>query len=453
MGRLTVHRFGGPLLFGAVLWVAFKMTTDVAAPFIDWIGAAVGGPLYRWLSGLFAALGLADTWVQSLVVDGALAGVGTVLAFIPILVSLYAVLAVLEQSGYLARGARSVENAARTISLPGSAMLPISLGFGCTVPALLALRSVERARDRVLAGMLVPFMACAARLPVFVLLATAFFVDHRTLVVFSMYLLGIGVAVVIGAILGRTVLRSAREDAHSAPLPPLRVPSRKLVVATVRGRTASFIRGAGTVVLSASLAVWLLLAIPVGGSGSFGATPVESSAFASFSRTVAPAMQPLGLGDWTQTGALLTGLIAKEVTISTLAQSYGLGGDAEVDAAPGLFEDLRLIGTGFLAATRDALVAVPGIIGIDLRPDGRLDGSPAFTSAIRSGFDSGSNGRGAAAALAFMVFVLLYTPCVVALTTTRRELGLRWMWVSALGQLAVAWLVAFAAFRFAVMTG
>ncbi len=451
--RLTVHRAGGPFIFAGVIWIAFKMTTDLAAPFIDWIDAVVAGPLYRWLAGLLALIGLGETWVQSLVVDGALAGVGTVLAFIPVLVTLYLVLAVLEQSGYLARGARSVENGARMMGLPGSALLPMSLGFGCTVPALLALRNVEKPRDRVLAGLLVPFMACAARLPVFVLLATAFFVDHRALVVFSMYMLGIVVALVLGMALGTTVLRTKPGDrAALRPLPPLRLPSYRMVMDTVRSRTASFIRGAGTVVLAASLGVWLLLSIPLSGSGSFAATPVEDSAFAGVSRTMAPIMEPIGLGDWKQTGALLTGLIAKEVTISTLAQAYGLGGESGGDADPGFFDDLASIGSGFVGAARDALVAVPGIVGIDLRGDAE-EQSPAMISAIREGFDEESEGRGSAAGLAFMVFVLLYTPCVVALATTRRELGLRWMWVSAVGQLLVAWVVAYGAFNLAIGVG
>jgi ferrous iron transport protein B len=449
--RITAHRAGGPLVFFAVIWVAFKLTTDIAAPFIEWIDVVVNGPLHRRLAGMVTAIGLGGSWFESLIVDGILAGVGTVLAFIPVLVSLYLVLATLEESGYLARGAASVEGAARLIDLPGSALLPISLGFGCTVPGLLALRAVESPRDRVLAGLLVPFMACAARLPVFVLMATAFFVERRTLVVFSMYLLGVVVAAVIGVLLGTSVLRSDREPVPgSTALPPLRTPRAGVVMKRVRSQTVSFVRGAGTVVLGASVAIWMLLAIPVGGTGTFAATPVDQSAYAAVSRTLAPAMEPLGLGDWHQTGALLSGLIAKEVTISALVQGYAV--DDPPDDDPTVGDDLHTIGVGFLSAARRALWAIPGVVGIDLS-GGEPDQDPKAIGVIRGGFEASSDGQGAAAALAFMVFVLLYTPCVVSLATTKRELGLRWMWVSAVGQLLVAWLVAFGAFRLAGVIG
>lgn len=452
--RLSGSRIGGPVTFGAVIWVAFKLTTDIASPFIDWIDQVVTGPVQRWIDAGFGVVSLDGGWLHSLMVDGVLVGVGTVLAFVPILVALYFVLAVLGQSGYLARGAASVEGAARRIGLPGSALLPISLGFGCTVPAVLALRSVERPRDRILAGVLVPFMACAARLPVFMLLASAFFVDHRTLVVFGMYVLGIAVAIVIGAVLGSTVLRAETLLAPGASeLSPVRRPNGRAVMSAVRSQTASFVRGAGTVVLTASLVIWALLATPVQGTGSFADTDTGDSAFAAMSRVISPALSPLGLGDWTQTGALVTGLIAKEVTVSALAQGYGTVDDPGPQEAVTLVDDGRTIVGGFFAATRDAALAIPGLIGLDLGVADSSTTSAATAAAIREGFEAGSGGRGAAAGLAFMVVVLLYTPCLVTLAAIRRELGLRWMWTSAIGQLVVAWLIGLVTFRLAVLLG
>jgi ferrous iron transport protein B len=215
-------------------------------------------------------------------------------------------------------------------------------------------------------------------------------------------------------------------------------------------RTAAFLRDAGTVILMASLVVWLLMAIPIG-SGSFAKADVEDSAFATVSRVAAPVLEPIGFGEWRQSGALLSGLVAKEVVVATLALGYGTT-DADSADPPSLSEDATEIATGFAAALRDSVLALPGIIGIDL-VSGEDDQSPALIGAIRQGFDESSGGRGASAALAFMVFVLLYTPCAASLATTRRELGARWMWTSGLGQLALAWVMAFAAYRLAIMAG
>jgi ferrous iron transport protein B len=449
--HLTTHRAVGPLIFLAAMWLAFKLTTDLAAPFVDWIGTLVSGPLHRWAAAGLGAIGLGGTWVESLLADGLLGGVGAVLAFLPVLLALYLALAVLEQSGYLARGAHVLDGAMRLIGLPGRAFLPMMLGFGCTVPAVLALRALERPRDRVLAGMLVPFMSCGARLPVYVLLATAFFVEHRTAAVFGMYVLGMAVAVVLGALLGRTVLRGPFHASAPSEPPPLRLPDPGTVWSLVRRRTADFLRDAGTVILLASMVVWLLLAIPVRGGG-FGKAEVEDSAFAAVSRVVAPALAPLGFGDWRQAGALASGLVAKEVVVSSLALTYAAGDRDETEEVSGFWDDLREAGTGFVEATAGALRAIPGIVGIDL--DGASGEHPAsLVATIRVGFEESSGGNGASAGLAFMVFVLLYTPCAAALAALRRELGGMWMAIAAGGQLALAWLMAFAAYRLAVLAG
>jgi ferrous iron transport protein B len=445
----------GPVLFLAAMWVAFKLTTDIAAPFVDWIDAVTSGPLHRWLLSALGSMGLGGTWVESLLAEGLLGGVGAVLAFVPVLLALYAVLAVLEQSGYLTRGAHAVEGSMRVLGLPGGAFLPMMLGFGCTVPAVLSLREMKRPRDRVLTGLLVPFMSCGARLPVYVLLATAFFIEYRTAAVFGMYLLGVAVAALLGVILGRTMLRDGEaEAAPHLPLapPPLRVPSLREIGGTVRRRTVEFLRDAGTIILGASLVVWLLLAIPVKGSDGFGSADVEDSAYATVSRVMAPALGPLGFGDWEQAGSLVGGMVAKEVIVGTFAQTYGLAAAPVAGPAPSFGEDVGEIGTGFLDAVGHAVRSLPGLVGIDL--NGASGEHPAsLVGEVRTGFDASSGGNGAAAGLAFMVFVLLYTPCAAALATLGRELGWRWAGVSAIGQLGIAWAAAFVTYRFALAAG
>jgi len=332
----------------------------------------------------------------------------------------------------------------RTIGIPGKAFLPMMVGFGCTVPAIYATRTLDTHRDRLLTGMLVPFMSCGARLPVYVLLASIFFAGSSGSVVFGMYVLGIGVAVVVGLALSRTLLREDDPAPFVMVLPDYRLPNVRTVWSLVKRRTWAFIEGAGTLILAASIAVWLLLAIPVGG-GRFGDTAVGDSAFGAVAGVMTPAMEPLGLGEWEQTGALMSGFIAKEVVVSTMNQLFG-GTEPDAAAGEGFVSDLAGIGSGFLDASLATLKAIPGVVGIDLS-DAEDGATPAVDQRIRTLFDSSSGGHGAPAALAFMVFVLLYTPCVAAVAAFRHEFGTRWMLVSVTGQLGIAWLAALVVFQ------
>lgn len=453
ISRLLGHRFLGLPLFLAVVWVTFRLVTDVASPYVQWVGEVVSGPIANWFASLLDAIGIGGGWVESLVVDGILAGVGAVLSFVPVLVFLYSGLALFEDSGYLLRSGVFTEGVMRVVGLPGAAFLPMVMGFGCTVPAVLATRSLPSRRDRILAGLLVPFMSCGARLPVFVLMASVFFATHQGTVVFVLYVTGILVAVIVGAVLSRTLLASPTRARLRLTPPPLRRPRLRRMGRLVLGQTASFIRNAGTVILMASVVVWLLLAIPVRGGAGFAETDVADSAFAGSARVAAPLLAPLGVGTWEHAGALAGGLVAKEVIVSTLAQVTGVVADGEEEAAAGLVEDLRGIGRGFLSATWRALEAVPGVIGIHI--GNGEDGAEwtALLGSVRGLFETSSGGHGALAGLAFMIFVLLYTPCAASLVTIRRTLGLRWMWVSGLGQAAVAWVVATVVYQVGRLTG
>jgi len=454
LGRLLTHRILGLPLFLAVVWVMFRLVTEVAAPYVGWVSEVVSGPLARWCVSLLGLVSLDGGWVESLVVDGILAGAGGVLAFVPVLLILYSALALLEDSGYMMRSGVFTAGVMRVVGLPGAAFLPMVMGFGCTVPAVLATRSLESRRDRILASLLVPFMSCGARLPVYVLMAAVFFGSHRGTAVFAMYLSGIVVAVVVGAVLSHTLLRAPDRPRFTLEPPPLRRPRLRRVGTLVAARTVSFVKTAGTVILVASMIVWLLLAIPVRGGAGFASAEVEDSAFAGGARLAAPLLQPLGAGTWEQAGALAGGLVAKEVIVSTLAQVTGVDGGTTADAAGGGFlSDLGDIGWGFLAAGRHAVEAVPGIIGIAIGNGETGTGWTALLDSVRGLFEASSGGHGALAALAFMVFVLLYTPCAATLATIRSELGNRWMLASAVGQGAVAWLLATLVYRIGLWTG
>lgn len=444
--RVLTHRFFGVPIFLLVMWVVLRVTADVTAPYLDWVDAVISGPVSRWMVGLLGLVGLNGGWVESLFVDGVLAGVGGVLVFVPVLFALYLMLALLEDTGYMSRAAAVMDRAMRAVGIPGKAFLPMMVGFGCTVPAIYATRTLDSSRDRLLTGLITPFMSCGARLPVYVLLAAVFFADAKSMVVFGMYVLGIAVAVLIGFLLSRTALREEEPAPFVMVMPEFRLPNLRTVWILVRQRTGSFIKGAGTTILVASIVVWLLLALPLGGDGGFADTEVEDSAFGLVSRAAAPALEPLGFGEWEQSGSLLSGFVAKEVVVSTMAQLYSVEAAVEVEESPGVVEDLGEVWSTFLAAGEDTLRTIPAVFGLDFL-DLESESDTALQGAVRKSFDRSSGGKGGLAALAFMVFVLLYTPCMAAVGAFRQEFGTKWMWISVTGQLAVAWFGAFLVYQ------
>ncbi len=443
--QVLTHPIAGLAFFLFAMWSVFKLTADASSYFLDWVDTVVNGPVARWVASGIAAVGLEGSWFEDLMVSGVIAGVGGVLVFLPVLLSLFLALAVLEDSGYMARGALVMDRLMRRLGLPAKSFLPMLVGFGCTVPAIYATRTLERRRDRVLTGLLVPFMSCGARLPVYVLMAAAFFPARRGLVVFSMYLLGVIVALTLGFVMSRTVLPSKDTAPLLLELPPYRRPTWRSVWFHTWKRTQAFIKDAGTIILATSLVLWLLLAIPVRG-GSFADTEIDDSAFGAVAEVASPVFQPAGFGSPEASGALITGFVAKEVVITSLAQVYDTD-EPETGEPPSFGDDVAEISSGFLAAARDTALSIPGIVGIDLVDDDPDEADAGLITAIRSGFDESSNGRGELAALAFCVFVLLYTPCMAAVAASRRELGTRWMWTSVVGQTALAWLMAVAVFQ------
>ena len=447
--RIATHRYLGIPIFLALMWVVFKLTTDVAAPFVDWVDAVIGGPLTSWAVALLGLAGLGGTWVEALLVKGVIAGAGGVLVFVPVLLSLYFALAILEDSGYMARAAFVMDRLMQTLGLHGKSFLPMIVGFGCSVPAIYATRTLDHRRDRILTGLLVPFMSCSARLPIYVLMAAVFFPASAGLVVFGLYLTGVVVAIGLGFLAKYTLFRNQPPTPFVMELPPYRLPTLRGVWRQMRERTVAFLRKAWTIILTTSVAVWLLLAIPVGGQGRFAETDVDQSAFAVVSGAVAPIFAPLGFGSWETGGALFTGLVAKEVVVSTMGQVYHVpDAGAAASAEPASFgADLLGIGAGFAGAARDALAALPSIVGVNLAPPAQDTVPDELAAAIRAGFDTYSGGHGPLAALAFLVFVLLYTPCMTASAAARHEFGARWMWVSILGQFAIAWLAALLVFQ------
>lgn len=440
-------------IFLALMWVVFKITTDVVSPLVDWIDGVITGPITNWVVALVSLAGLSGTWVESLLVDGIIAGVGGVLVFVPVLMSLYLALAVLEDSGYMARAAFVMDRLMHTLGLHGKSFLPMMVGFGCTVPAIYATRTLENEKDRILTGLLVPFMSCSARLPVYILLATIFFPAHAGLVIFGVYLFGIVTAILLGFVLKHTLFKSKTQVPFIMEMPPYRIPTLKTVWKQMWDRTSSFVQNAWTVIMVASIVLWFLMAIPVGGTGTFANTPLDRSVFATVSRGISHAFTPLGFGNWEASGALVTGFVAKEVIISSTAQIYAMDETATATETPTFGADVAFIVTSFCTAAGDTLKSLPLIVGINLFPEEATAEPSSLMVAMRSSFAASSGGHGALAALAFMVFVLLYTPCMVATAAARHEFGSKWMWVSILGQLVLAWVAALVLFQGGLLLG
>lgn len=448
---LTHPLFGLPV-FALVMWLLFQMTTAVSAPLVDWIDGVINGALARWAAALIALIGLGSTWVESLIVEGIIAGVGGVLVFLPVLAFMYLFIAVLEDSGYMARAAFLMDRFMHLIGLHGKSFIPMLLGFGCSVPGIYATRTLEDERDRILTGLLVPFMSCGARLPVYMLIGAAFFGARAGTLVFALYLLGMLVAVGIGLLLRRTLFREGEQAAFVIELPPYRLPALRGLLIHTWERTRAFVRNASTVILGASVAVWLLLATPAGAppEARFAAVDAEHSALAALSRGIAPALQPAGFGTWQAASALATGFVAKEVIVSTLSVVYVGGEAAAAPAVPlNILRDAGELGLSLLRALGRAALALFGLLpGVDLAGSGAIDSAvdPALVTALRAAFTPLS-------AVAFCVFVLLTAPCMTTLAAQRHEFGARWMVFALALMLLVAWVAAVIVYQGGLLLG
>jgi ferrous iron transport protein B len=431
---VVTHRWLGLPIFFAVMYVVFRLVIDVSAPFLDWVDSVINGPVARWIAAALAALA-APEWLRSLVSDGAVAGVGGVLVFVPGLMVLFFFLALLEDSGYLARAAFVMDRVMRVVGLHGKSFIPMVLGFGCAVPAIYATRTLAGRRDRVLTALLVPLMSCSARLPVYVVFGLAFFGPQAGTVIWLMYALGVVVAMLAGWVFTRTLLKPDRTSAFVLELPPYRRPALRGLLIHMWAHTREFVQKAGTIILAVSVGLWVLLNLP------WGVTDQHASYFGRLSSAVSPVFAPLGFGDWETAGALVTGFAAKEIVVSTLSQIYAGGAEAEAGAPATLADDAQLIFGGFAQATLDAgrtlLSIVPGLLFAGAETE-RED--TALSLALRRHYS-------ALAAFALLVFVLLYVPCVATLGAIKHEFGWRWAAASAVYQTGVAWLAAFAVFQ------
>lgn len=409
--RVVLHPVVGPLLFLAVMWAVFFITTTVAGPMQDGLEDLITGPVSDAARAGLEAIGLDHWLITGLLVDGLIGGVGMVLTFAPLLALMFLCLAVLEDSGYMARAAVVTDRVMRSIGLPGKAFIPIVVGYGCNVPAISATRVLGDVRHRILTCLLIPFTSCSARLIVFMMLAQVFFPDHAGSAVFGMYVLSIALVVAVGLALRKTVWRAMPSEALVIDLPSYQLPTFKLSLSVMWVRLKGFLHTAGGIIVATVVVIWLLMSIPVTGGHSFDeeAVPPEDSAYGAVSKAISPAFAPAGFDSWSLTGPLVTGFVAKETLISTWAQTYAVDDVTDAD------------------------------------PEEQAESSLA--DHIRSDFDAASGGHGLAAVWAYMVFLLAYTPCVATVAAQRREIGWKWTLIGFVLQLVTAWVLAVGVFQ------
>ncbi|QEK13328.1 ferrous iron transport protein B [Crassaminicella thermophila] len=394
--KIVTNKWLGLPIFALIMYSVFYFTFDlVGNKFLDMIDIFFAETVSTWASNALETIG-ASEWLHSLIVDGIIGGVGGVLVFLPNIICLFLAISILEDSGYMARVAFIMDRAMRKIGLSGKAFIPMILGFGCNVPAIMGTRALEDEKDRLTAILVNPFMSCSARLPVYTLFAAAFFPKNEKIVVFSLYLLGIFVAIIMAFIFKKTLFKGETMP-FVMELPPYKIPSIKGITVHVWERVKGFLIKAGTLIFGASMVLWFIL-----GFNFSGPADLTESIGAYIGKIVAPIFAPLGFGNWAAALSLVTGILAKEVVVSNMSIIYGLAED------PSAAQFAVSLGQSFTQLT----------------------------------------------AYVFMVFVLLYTPCVGVIGVIKRETN-SWKWTgfSILYQFVVAWLVAFLVFQIGTLFG
>ena len=366
---LTNRWIGLPILM-LVLYIVFECTFTLGSYPQEWIALGIDR-LAEWVRSL-----LPIVWWSSLLIDGVLMGIGAVLAFLPNIIIMFFFLSLMEDSGYMARAAYTMDKIMHGIGLHGSSFIPMLMGFGCNVPAIMAARDIANKKHRALTMMMVPFMSCSARLPVYLLFIGAFFAEQKAIAMLSLYILGVLLSIAFAWVMQR--MPSFRQPKHDyvSELPPYRRPTLRNTGLHIWERVADYLQKIPAVIIWASVIIWALTYFPTGNMSD-----MEHSYLAMIGHWMEPVMRPLGF-DWKMSVCLLTGLPAKEAIVSTM---------------------------GILYPSNTAL--------------------SAFTPVT---------------AYAFMVFVLLYFPCIATISTLRKEIGAKWAWFSVVHSLILAWVISFA---------
>lgn len=425
--KVILHPILGFFIFLLVMFLLFKISFDFSTPFMNWTQGLIDNffsPLVlSFLSGIGGGKWLPDFFSQAIV-----GGVGFVITFVPLIAMIYFLIALLEMSGYMPRIAFIMDRFMHRLGLHGKGMIPLLLGFGCNVPAVMATRTLENKRDKLLVMAMIPFMSCPARLVVFSFFAVLFFV-HPAVVIFSLYFLGIAIGLLTAFFLRKTAYRGKLSH-FVMELPPYRVPRLRTVLLIVWVQVKSFLYKAGTVIFAASVAIWVLLNTPPNLKSQ------SDSAAAYVGKAITPILKPIGINDWRISTSLIPAFLAREIVLSSMGTIYSADvhkKNPEFHFLPALVEQAKALGS----ATKESFMSLltPGIQ--TLQTD---EGNRNLASAIRSSFTPAS-------ALSFMIFLLLYTSCLATVAVMAREGGKTFAFLFLAYSFVIAWGVAFVVYQ------
>ncbi|WP_416318251.1 ferrous iron transport protein B [Thermoanaerobacterium thermosaccharolyticum] len=374
--KILINKFLAYPIFIAIIYLIFQFTFSwVGQPLADLLDSFVNDWFVPYINTLLSG---ANGWFKSLIVDGIIGGVGSVIVFLPVILALFLCISFLEDSGYMARVAFLMDKIIRKMGLSGKAFIPLIIGFGCNVPGVMSTRTLESEKDRKMTALLLPLMSCNARLPVYLIIAGALFKGHESIVVASLYALGIIVAFLVGILFKNTIFKKDDEP-FIIELPEYKLPEVKSLAIHTWEKGKGFLRKAGTIIFSVSIIVWVL-----SNFNFSGMTEINSSFIAAIGKFISPIFIPLGFASWQNSVSLLTGIMAKEVVVGTMGVIYG-GNLTKI--LPTVFTPIS--------------------------------------------------------AISFLVFVLLYTPCISLIATMKKEYGGKMAMFSVTYQLILAWLVSF----------
>jgi ferrous iron transport protein B len=450
--KIVLNRFLGFPVFFSVMYLVFALTINVGSPFIDFFDGLCGTIFVDGFGVLLEQLHT-PAWLVAILAEGIGGGIQTVSTFIPPIFFIFLCLSFLEDSGYMSRAAFVMDHFLRAIGLPGKAFIPMLVGFGCNVPGIMATRTLESKRDRILAILMNPFMSCGARLPVYTLFAAAFFPQRGGIVIFGLYLIGIALAVMTGLLFKNTLLRG-EATSFVMELPPYHLPTFSGVMYHTWHRLKSFLIKAGKVILLIVAVLGFLNSL--GTDGSFGNSDSKDSALSAMSRAVTPVFRPMGIRDenWPATVGLFTGIFAKEAVVGTLDSIY-----AQVETQSKILDDETAIPFNFWQGIIGAFAAIPaGFEGFFDSVRDPLGLSGALTKVEETDRSSYSTmverfgEHGPQAAFAYLLFILIYAPCVAALAAIYREIGLRWMLFAVSYLTLLAWVISTAYYQLAIFT-
>jgi len=456
--RWVLGSWTGVPIFLMVIYLLFLFSINFGGALIDFFDIAAGVIFVEGVRYLLSAIGTPE-FIQVVVADGVGGGIQVVATFVPIIASLYLFLTLLEELGYMARAAFVMDKFMRRIGLSGKAFIPLIVGFGCNVPGIMAARTLDTHRERVTTVMMSPFMSCGARLAVYALFAAAFFPVGGQNIVFALYLIGVMFAVLTGLILKRAFKGGTDTSDFLMELPGYQLPSVRNLSINTWNKLKGFVLGAGKIIV---VVVTIINVVnSVGMDGSFGNQDSKNSALSALAQSITPVFAPMGIREdnWPATVGIVTGILAKEVVVGTLDSLYSnldseINGAAEKEAEYNLLNGISEALATIPANVSDAVVNISDPLGLRVLDDTHSQDLAATSQEVSTDtfgvMVSRFNGK--AGAFAYLLFILLYFPCVAALGAMVREVGRSWATIGALWSTGLAYVTAVVFYQVATFT-